>query len=348
LSSKRDPSESQRTTLFRTEALRSRSRDAFGRTLLVTPLSFTFWSIGLSGLAVAIGFFFYLGEYSKRHTAPGMLVPDKGVIRVYPKSQGTIAKTFITQGASVKKGQVLYWVSTEHTDLSAQSINVQQIDLLKQQVVLQKQKVSLLKNNQERYKRLLDDQIVSEEEYQTHRNAYLSASLDLNQLHAALTREKGASHYTVLSPTEGLVSASIVKPGERIHEQTLLASILPEHSELQGVLLVPARAIGFVRPGCKVLLKYAAYPYQHFGLYESTVIHVDKSILDPREASFPIAAQEAFYRVTVSLAKQTVNVYGKPYPLTAGMLFDGVIFGEKRRIWQWILEPVFSLRGTLL
>jgi membrane fusion protein len=46
------------------------------------------------------------------------------------------------------------------------------------------------------------------------------------------------------------------------------------------------------------------------------------------------------------LAEQTVNVYGKHHPLTAGMMFDGVILGEKRRIWQWIMEPIFSLRGV--
>lgn len=347
LSSKSNPpGSSERASLFRQEAIQNKAGGAFGKVLLTMPLSYSFWSTGLTSLAVVVGLFLYFGEYSRRHTVLGMLVPDKGVIRVYPKSQGTVVKQFITHGTSVKKGQVLYWVSTEHTDLSEKSINAQQIGLLEQQVALQKQKVSVLKNNQERYKRLLDDQIVSEEEYQTHRNAYLSASLDLNQLHAVLTRERGTSHYTVISPTDGLVSASIVKPGERIYEHTLLASIVPEHSELQGVLLVPARSIGFVRPGSKVLLKYAAYPYQHFGLYESTVIHVDKSILDPREASFPIEIKEAFYRVTVRLAEQSVNVYGEPRSLTAGMLFDGVILGEKRRVWQWIMEPVFSLRGV--
>jgi membrane fusion protein len=346
VSSKSHPSgPKERVSLFRQEAAQ-KAVGAFGKVLLVMPLAHTLWSIGLGGLAVVIGLFLYFGEYARHHTAPGMLVPDKGVIRIYPKSQGTVVKKFIAQGTSVRKGQILYWVSTEHTDLSEKSINAQQISLLEQQITLQKQKVSVLKSNQERYQQLLGNQIVSEEEYQTHRNAYLSASLDLNQLQATLTRERGASHYTVLSPTDGLVSASIAKPGERIYEHTLLASIVPEHSELQGVLLVPARAIGFVRPGSNVLLKYAAYPYQQFGLYESTVIDVDKSILDPREASFPIEIKEAFYRITVRLAEQTVNVYGKPHSLTAGMLFDGVILGEKRRIWQWIMEPIFSLRGV--
>jgi len=39
---------------------------------------------------------------------------------------------------------------------------------------------------------------------------------------------------------------------------------------------------------------------------------------------------EVFYRVTVTLQKQTVMVYGQPYPLTAGMVLEGVILGDKR------------------
>jgi membrane fusion protein len=100
-------------------------------------------------------------------------------------------------------------------------------------------------------------------------------------------------------------------------------------------------------PAKLVLLKYDAYPYQRFGLYESIIDRVDQSILNPQDMkSLPIRMEEGFYRVIVTLQQQTVTVYGKPYPLTAGMLFDAVILGEKRNIWQWIIDPIYSLKGS--
>jgi membrane fusion protein len=100
--------------------------------------------------------------------------------------------------------------------------------------------------------------------------------------------------------------------------------------------------------GQKVLLKYEAFPYQQFGIYESTIDRVDKSVLMPQDVkSIPIRIEEPFYRVVVSLQKQTVMVYGKSQQLTAGMLFKAIILGDKRSIWRWVMEPIYSLKGTL-
>lgn len=54
---------------------------------------------------------------------------------------------------------------------------------------------------------------------------------------------------------------------------------------------------------------------------------------------------EPFYRVTVSLVRQVITAYGKPEPLKPGMLFDADILGERRRLIEWIFEPLYSLRG---
>ena len=53
------------------------------------------------------------------------------------------------------------------------------------------------------------------------------------------------------------------------------------------------------------------------------------------------------YRVTVSLAKQFVTAYGNDEPLKPGMLVDADILGERRRLVEWIFEPLYSLKGKV-
>jgi membrane fusion protein len=56
---------------------------------------------------------------------------------------------------------------------------------------------------------------------------------------------------------------------------------------------------------------------------------------------------EAFYRITVDLSSQTILAYGKGQDLQAGMLVDADILQERRQLYEWVLEPLFSLTGKL-
>jgi membrane fusion protein len=336
-----------KTTLFRKEALEHKKGSRLGKTIIAAPISFSVWTCGIFLIAFSIGLFLYFGKYSRRQAVQGTLVPDKGILYIYARKPGIVIETFVVQDEQVQKGQLLYLISTEQETLSDKSLSVQHVELLEKQIEVQKNRVTSFEQNIERYKKLLKQNFISEENYQKHYDEYLTAKLELQRLENSLTQAKGETDYAIKAPSSGIVSALIADKGSRVTENKPLAALIPQDSQLQGQLFVPSHAIGFIKPGQKVLLKYRAYPYQRFGLYESTVIGIDKSILLPQDISLPIALDEPFYRVTVKLTKQTVTVYGKPYSLTAGMLLDAAILGEKRNLWQWIMDPVYSLKGNL-
>ena len=54
---------------------------------------------------------------------------------------------------------------------------------------------------------------------------------------------------------------------------------------------------------------------------------------------------EQLYRLRVQLNEQSVMAYGKPQPLQSGMLLDADILQESRRLYEWVLEPLYSLTG---
>ena len=54
-------------------------------------------------------------------------------------------------------------------------------------------------------------------------------------------------------------------------------------------------------------------------------------------------ATEPVYRITVSLASQTITAYGQAVPLQPRMQLEANIALERRRLIEWVLEPLFTL-----
>jgi membrane fusion protein len=155
----------------------------------------------------------------------------------------------------------------------------------------------------------------------------------------------------VIAPTAGTVTVITVEAGKPVSADSTLTSILPAGSELEAEIYAPSRAVGFVKPGMKVLLRYQAYPYQKFGQYEAIVREVAGTSVSAQELTLPGAAvvsnqtSEPLYRIRLKLKQQSVLVYGKSVNLKPGMLLDASIILEHRRLYEWILEPLFSISG---
>jgi membrane fusion protein len=67
----------------------------------------------------------------------------------------------------------------------------------------------------------------------------------------------------------------------------------------------------------------------------------------PDELDLPgsSSAAEPLYRVRVTLARQTVTAYGIDEPLKAGAVVDASVLLERRRLYEWALEPLYTITG---
>lgn len=154
------------------------------------------------------------------------------------------------------------------------------------------------------------------------------------------------------APEEGTVTAIQAEQGGRANVNVPLLSLVPAGTELEANLFSPSRAVGFLKPGQRVLLRYQAYPYQKFGHYEGVLANVSRSAVNPSELPPQLAGltslvgtNEPVYRITVSLAKQVVMAYGQPMPLQPGMQLDADVVIETRKLIEWVLDPLFALTG---
>ena len=170
------------------------------------------------------------------------------------------------------------------------------------------------------------------------------------QLEQERVQNDASGALVVTAPVSGVVATQTVKAGQAVQAGQSLLSLLPGDGELEAELLVPSRAIGFIAPGDDVLLRYQAFPYQKFGHHQGRVARISRSALSPSELGALVGntqASEPFYRVIVALKQQSVTAYGQPEPLKPGMLLDADILGEKRRLIEWIFEPLYSLKGKV-
>jgi membrane fusion protein len=168
---------------------------------------------------------------------------------------------------------------------------------------------------------------------------------DLAMLDQERVQQEANGELLVRAPLAGLVANRLIEPGQAVQAGQPVMSLLPNGSQLQAQLLVPSAAVGFIEPGDRVLLRYQAYPYQKFGHYGGSVIRISRSAITPGAEEGRSA--EPYYRVQVALDHQTVTAYGNQEPLRPGMRLDADILGERRKLYEWVLEPLYSLRGKV-
>jgi membrane fusion protein len=157
----------------------------------------------------------------------------------------------------------------------------------------------------------------------------------------------------IRAPMDGVLSAVTAQPGQSIAAGAALATVLPANASLQAHLYAPSSALGFVRADQAVQLRYPAFPYQKFGLQQGRVIEVARTPLAPAEvaalgnAARGDTAGEPLYRITVALDQQSVQAYGQPQALSPGMAVDADVLLDRRRLIEWLFEPVLGLAGRV-
>jgi membrane fusion protein len=167
---------------------------------------------------------------------------------------------------------------------------------------------------------------------------------ELSATEQRIAEINGRRAYIIRAATAGRVSMLQATVGQFADPRRLQVEIVPNDSVLQAELLVPTRAIGFVRSGQNVKIKYEAFPYQNFGIYSGQIINVSQTIVTGSDASGPIALKEPAYRVTASLERPDIDAYGKKISLQADMLLSADIILEQRSLVRWFLDPLLSVR----
>lgn len=179
------------------------------------------------------------------------------------------------------------------------------------------------------------------------------ASRSIATLDQDITESEARRQILIRATQDGAISGVVAEPGQSVLANQFLASLVPKDASLIAELYAPSKAAGFIKSGMEVLVRYQAYPYQKFGQHRGRVMDVSAVPIRAEEIGLSGAfsshggSAEPFYRVRVSLDKQTVTTYGHQQALKPGMALDASILLERRRLYEWVLEPVYTITGRM-
>jgi len=410
--------------LFRPQAVEAQRQQGLGGVQLVRPPALSWVTAGVLLTALALGAFLALAQYTRKTTANGVLVPDRGLIRLVPAVAATVVERHVVEGQAVRAGEVLFVLALERPALAAgaqaqvrRSLDERRRSLaesaLTQQALadtqrtaldrrlaalegelaqidieagLQRQRLALAEQSLARLQALQGEQFISAAQVQTKSEEMLglrAAAQGLARQRAALLRQRAElegerralplvasaaagslerdlaqanrdaaeqdaeQRLVVRAPQSGTVSTVLAVPGQSVSPSSALATIVPQGAVLQAQLYAPSSAIGFVQPGQPVRLRFEAFPYQKFGQQPARVVQVSRTPLAASElAALALPAlgngNEPLFRITVALEGEAVA-----QPLAAGMRLQADVLLERRRLIEWLFEPLLGLRSRL-
>jgi len=169
----------------------------------------------------------------------------------------------------------------------------------------------------------------------------------VSEIDQQLTEADTRRTVVLTAAADGTVTTILAEVGQTATPAAPLMSILPAGAALEAELLVPTRAAGFIRAGQQVALRYQAFPYQRFGHHQGEVTKVGRSVIQANETTLPVTLSEPVYRVTVRLPAQQVRAYGQAMNLQSGMAVDADILVDRRRVIEWLFDPILSVTGRV-
>ncbi|KQE94903.1 HlyD family secretion protein [Acinetobacter lactucae] len=190
-----------------------------------------------------------------------------------------------------------------------------------------------------------------EQEHLKHLTQLKREESEINQ---EKIQNQSNSDQILKSPIDGKISIINIEKGQTIELNKILMSIVPTNTKLVCFLYVPSNAIGFIKPNTEVSIRYFAFPYQKFGLAKAKVLNISETPIPYQDLNsiglIPmqgITSNEPVYIIKASLDKQTITAYGEEVNLKVGMLLEADIKLEKRKIYEWILEPLYTVTGNI-
>jgi len=202
---------------------------------------------------------------------------------------------------------------------------------------------------------------VTDSEIQLTRSNLASTLSQTQRSLAALMQEQventAKGEVFVTAPGAGLVSTRLTQIGQNVSlGQPILNFILAGSGDeaLQAQLYCPSKAIGLVKLGQRVSIRYQAFPFQKFGMAQGVVTARSSTPISPGELPVPGRAMmsagtknsDPVYLITVKIASQYVVDHGVKVRLDAGMALEADVVQENRTLLEWLFDPLFSAEAA--
>ena len=192
-------------------------------------------------------------------TATGTIEPVTSVT-VGTQVSGIVSRLYVDYNSVVKKGQVIAELDKTNliSDLSTQKANLSSAE----------SKLAYQKSNYDRYKTLFDKGLVSADDFENAKLAYLQAQESVTTAKESVQKaQTNLSYATITSPIDGVVLSKAVEEGQTVaasFNTPELFTIAQDLTNMQVVADVDEADIADVKEGARVTFTVDAYPDDTF------------------------------------------------------------------------------------
>lgn len=165
---------------------------------------------------------------------------------------------------------------------------------------------------------------------------------------------QSVSEIIINSSINGKIESTNVTIGQMIKENDPLAQILPENKgNYQLVMWVSNSAIPFIQKGDEVNIRYEAFPFEKFGQFKGKIKTISTLPATLQELSFyknlPSNLEKGIpvYKIIVELDDQNVKYNQTTLYFMSGMKAETTLFLEKRKLYEWILFPMYKISKNI-
>lgn len=138
------------------------------------------------------------------------------------------------------------------------------------------------------------------------------------------------------SPVDGMVQELKTHTiGGVVLEAEDLMTIVPLDEKLEVQAFIENKDIGFIEPGMPAEIKVQTFPFTKYGVIDATVKTITDDALANQEKGL-------FFAMHLKMANNTIEVNGRPVLLKPGMQVTAEVKIGKRRIIEYLLEPVMK------
>lgn len=242
---------------------------------------------------------------------------------------GKVARRLVDVGDRVKKDQPLATLDPLDVGL--------QLEASRAQLAAAEANLRLARTERERYRKLLDRQMISHSQYDTVDNQYLASEARLNQLRAEYSVAGNQAGYAVLrSPQEGVIASRSLEAGQVVSAGQPVFTLAVD-GERDVSIAIPEHAVGRFRVGQAVSVELWSRPGQRF---PARLRELAPSA-DPRSRTF--AARVAFSEKGIEPG-QSARVFLQPAGEALLSVPLSALGGEKGEPFVWVVTPDATLR----
>lgn len=239
---------------------------------------------------------------------------------------GKVAKRMVDVGARVKKDQPL-------AELDPQDMRLQ-LESARAQMAAAEANLKLVRAERDRYKTLLDRNLVSRSQFDNAENTYRAGEARLNQVRAEFKVASNQAGYSVLRASQdGVIAQRLVEVGQVVSAgQTVFT--LAADGEREVLIGLPEQAFERFKVGQTVAVELWSQPDKR---YEGRIREMSPSA-DPQSRTFAarVAFAEAKVPAELGQSARVFIAHKEQVPLAVPL---SAVSAEKDKPFVWVVDP---------